>query len=42
VYDKFPDTAKELEQELRSICSPEKENDKAHSFQEAQLKVLGA
>jgi choline-sulfatase len=42
VYDKFPDTAKELEQELRSICSPEKENDKAHSFQEAQLQVLKA
>ncbi|MEK3722767.1 sulfatase-like hydrolase/transferase [Paenibacillus sp. FSL H8-0034] len=40
VYTQFPSKALELEIELRKICSPEKENIKAHEFQKKQLEDL--
>ncbi len=40
VYGEFPEKAAELEKELRSICSPEEENEKAHLFQDEQLKMI--
>ncbi|SFJ76497.1 choline-sulfatase [Paenibacillus sp. UNC496MF] len=42
VYSEFPDKARELEDELRRICDPEEENERAHAFQEEQLKALAA
>ncbi|MFE5323154.1 sulfatase-like hydrolase/transferase [Paenibacillus sp. NPDC056579] len=40
VFSLYPQKASELEAELRAICSPELENDRAHKFQQGQLKVL--
>lgn len=40
VFSLYPQKASELEAELRAICSPELENDRAHKFQLEQLKVL--
>jgi choline-sulfatase len=40
VYVEHPDKALELEGELRRICEPERENERAHQFQEEQLKAL--
>ncbi len=37
VYGAFPEVAADLEGELRSICDPEAENDRADRFIEAQL-----
>jgi choline-sulfatase len=40
VYAEFPDKVLELESELRRICDPERENERAHAFQDEQLKAL--
>ena len=40
VYPEFAEKAMELESELRQICNPERENEKAHQFQEMQRKLL--
>lgn len=40
VYANHPEKAEELEAELRRICSPEAEDDKAHGFQAKQLELL--
>ncbi|MDF2963551.1 MAG: hypothetical protein K0S39_5286 [Paenibacillus sp.] len=40
VYESNTDKARELEEELRCICSPEQENEKAHRFQELQVESL--
>ncbi|ANE45907.1 hypothetical protein SY83_05930 [Paenibacillus swuensis] len=40
VYEAHPDKAQELEEELRRICSPERENERAHEFQKNQLESL--
>lgn len=40
LYEKCAEKATELEKELRSICNPEKENERAHSFQEEQMRIL--
>lgn len=40
VYTNYPEIALDLEKELRSICSPEVENERAHRFQERQLQAL--
>ncbi|MFO7958295.1 MAG: hypothetical protein R6X33_14510 [Candidatus Brocadiia bacterium] len=37
-----PEKAAELEAELRRICSPERENRRAHAFEEAQLAAVAA
>ena len=42
LYEDEPDKAAELEAELRAICSPEEENEKAHAFEEAQFATLAA
>jgi choline-sulfatase len=40
LYSSNTPKAEELEQELRRICSPEEENDKAHQFQDLQVESL--
>lgn len=40
VYLLHSEKVRELEQELRNICSPETENERAHEFQESQLSAL--
>ena len=40
VYGEFPAVAFDLEGELRSICDPEMENDRADRFIEAQLAAM--
>jgi len=40
VFSLYPEKAAELEAELKRICSPELENEKAHQFQEKQLRML--
>lgn len=40
VYSENIEKAKELEIELRKICNPERENEKAHLFQEKQKRFL--
>ncbi|MDD9268613.1 sulfatase-like hydrolase/transferase [Paenibacillus sp. GCM10023248] len=40
VYEQYPEKAAELDAELRRICSPEAENEKAHRFQEKQNEML--
>ncbi len=40
LYERFPKKGKELEEELRLICSPEKENERAHQFEAEQNKLL--
>jgi len=40
--DDEPAKAAELEAELREICSAERENERAHAFEEAQLAVVAA
>ena len=40
VCDRHPDVAAELEVELRRVCSPEKENDRAEQFIAAQLSAI--
>ena len=40
VYGEFPAVASDLEGELRSICDPEMENDRADRFIEAQLAAM--
>jgi choline-sulfatase len=40
VYAEYPDKAQELERELRRICSPELENERAHRFQEEQWETV--
>jgi choline-sulfatase len=40
VYSSHASKALELEQELRRICSPEVENEKAHRFQDIQVESL--
>ncbi|WP_282942418.1 sulfatase-like hydrolase/transferase [Paenibacillus sp. RC67] len=40
VYAEYPDKANELEAELRKVCSPEEENQRAHHFQQEQLEWL--
>ncbi len=39
-YEAEPQRAAELEEELRRICSPEREDERAHAFQEAQLAAV--
>lgn len=39
VYAIHPAKALELEAELRRICSPEKENESAHAFQDEQMRT---
>jgi choline-sulfatase len=41
-FEREPVKARELEAALRRICSPEKENEKAHAFEERQLEKLKA
>lgn len=41
-YRDAPDVAKRLEDALRSICDPERENERAHAFETAQLAAAGA
>lgn len=38
--DRKPDKGRELEEELRTICSPESENDRAHQFVGRQIEAL--
>ncbi|MBM7563911.1 sulfatase-like hydrolase/transferase [Paenibacillus sacheonensis] len=38
----YPEKAAELEQELRRICSPEAEDERAHAFQARQAELLAA
>jgi choline-sulfatase len=40
MYGKFPEVAQILERELRTVCSPERENERAHTFQSEQLQAL--
>ncbi|WJH35458.1 sulfatase-like hydrolase/transferase [Paenibacillus sp. CC-CFT747] len=40
LWDRESAKTAELEAELRRICSPEEENDKAHRFQEEQLREI--
>ncbi len=40
VFTDFPHVAVKLEEQLRRICSPELENEKAHAFQTLQLDDL--
>jgi choline-sulfatase len=42
LYGQNPEKAAELEEELRRICSPEEENEKAHRFIDGQLNSLGS
>ena len=39
-YDEYPEIVVDLEGELRSICDPSEENDRAGCFIEAQLAAL--
>ena len=41
-YQLYPQKAKELEQELRGLCSPETENLRAHAFVREQLRTVAA
>ena len=41
LYAVEPAKAAELEAGLRTICSPEEENEKAHAFERRQLQVMG-
>jgi choline-sulfatase len=36
-----PDVFREMERELRQLCSPEAENERAHRFEQRQLEALG-
>ncbi|MCD6520273.1 MAG: sulfatase-like hydrolase/transferase [Anaerolineae bacterium] len=38
--EKLPGKVAELEAELRRVCSPEKENERAHAFERAQLELI--
>ncbi|ULL16570.1 hypothetical protein DVH26_20265 [Paenibacillus sp. H1-7] len=40
VFADYPEKAVELETELRRICSPELEDERAHRFQQEQLRLL--
>jgi len=40
VFKDYPEKVAELEAELRRICSPELEDERAHSFQRQQIKLL--
>jgi choline-sulfatase len=40
VYEQYPDKVLELEAELRAICSPELEDERAHRFQERQIELM--
>ena len=42
LYDREPERAAQLEEELRAICSPEEENEKAHAFEKRQLETIAA
>ena len=42
VYEAEADKAAELEAELRAVCDPEAENEKAHAFEKRQLETLAA
>ena len=42
VYEKYPAKADELEAELRKICNPEGENERAHQFQDEQISVINS
>lgn len=42
VYAEYPEKAQELEAELRKVCSPEAEDERAHQFQALQLEALKA
>ncbi|MBW7457040.1 sulfatase-like hydrolase/transferase, partial [Paenibacillus sepulcri] len=42
MYGEHPGKAAELESELRCICTPELEDDRAHEFQRAQQRILQA
>jgi choline-sulfatase len=35
-----PEVMAELERELRAVCDPERENDRAHAFEERQLHLI--
>lgn len=39
-YAEVPEKAAELEVELRKICDPEKENERALAFQQEQLRII--
>ena len=39
-YESQPAKVKELQEELAAICSPQKENDRAHAFEERQLEQI--
>jgi choline-sulfatase len=40
VYEQNPDKVRELEADLHSICSPELEDERAHSFQARQFELM--
>jgi choline-sulfatase len=40
VLSLYPEKSAELEAELRRICSPELEDDRAHQFQQEQLQII--
>ena len=40
LYGQFPDVAADLKRELRSVCDPEAENDRADRFIETQLAAM--
>ncbi len=42
LYPDEPEKASELEEELRRICSPERQDRRAHKFQERQLAAVAA
>jgi len=42
VYDRHPEVAASLEQELRRICRPEYEAERAHAFEDMQFEVIDA
>ncbi len=42
LYGQFPDVAADLERELRAICDPEAENDRADRFIETQLAAMSS
>jgi len=40
LFEKEPEKAAELERELRYICSPEEEDQRAHDFQKKQFEII--
>jgi len=40
LFEKEPEKASELERELRRICSPEEEDQRAHDFQKRQFETI--